>query len=85
MRYKLTAQHYINDCLLEVGTEIGDGTAYAFRDADKKPLPPTPEMEPLDDEAKRLFAEYNGIPSAELVNAMVDAAPDNALDLKPKK
>jgi len=85
MRYRLTATHYIGDCLLEAGTEIGDGTAYAFRGADGKPLSPTPEMEPLDDEAKRLFAEYSGIPSAELVNAMVDAAPATALDLKPKK
>lgn len=85
MRYKLTSQHYINDCLLEAGAEIGDGTPYPFRDANGKPLSPTPEMEPLDDEAKRLFAEYSGIPSAELVNAMVDAAPATALDLKPKK
>ena len=85
MRFKLTSQHYISDCLLEAGTEIGDGTPYAFRDADKKPLPPTAEMEPLDDEAKRLFAEYSGIPSAELVNAMINAAPDTALELKPKK
>lgn len=70
MRYRLDEQHYLNDCLVEAGTEIGDGTPYTFRYSvdtrvvnNGKPeiikagtaLPPSRAMTPLDAEAKAMF------------------------------
>lgn len=51
-KYRLLAQHYIDDRLLEAGTVIGEGTDVPFLDADGKPLPPTPFMEGLDKASK---------------------------------
>lgn len=51
-KYRLLAQHYIDDRLLEAGTVIGEGTDVPFLDADGKPLKPTPFMEGLDKASK---------------------------------
>lgn len=58
MKYRLDSQHYIDEAILETGTEIGDGTDHPYRDAKGKPLPPSTNMTPLDDEAKRLYKEW---------------------------
>lgn len=58
MRYRLDSQHYIDDKLLEEGTEIGDGTPFPWRFEDGTARPPSRSMVPLDDEAKRLFKEH---------------------------
>jgi hypothetical protein len=54
MRFKLLAQHYINDRLLEEGTIIGEGTEVPFLDAKGNPLPPSDQMEGLDEESQKL-------------------------------
>ena len=47
-KYRLLSQHYSEeDKLLEVGTEVGDGTEHKWT------RPPTPEMEALDDDGKQ--------------------------------
>lgn len=47
-KYRLLSQHYSEeDKLLEVGTEVGDGTEHKWT------RPPTPEMEALDDDGKK--------------------------------
>lgn len=58
MKYRLLSPHYIDDRLLPAETEIGDETDVPFRDAKGKPLSPTSEMAPVDDEAKKLFSAY---------------------------
>jgi hypothetical protein len=52
MRFKLTAQHYINDRLLEEGYVIGEGTDVPFLDKNGNYLPPSDYMEGLDDESR---------------------------------
>lgn len=47
-RYKLLSQHYINDTLLEAGTEIGEGTSVPFSG------PPSHEMVGCDPESEKL-------------------------------
>jgi hypothetical protein len=46
MRWKLTTEHYINDMILQPGTEIGDGTGIEFKGR------PSLHMEPADKEAE---------------------------------
>jgi hypothetical protein len=53
MRFKLTAQHYIQDRLLEPGTVIGEGTEVPFLDAQGNSLPPSDQMEGLDEESEK--------------------------------
>ena len=78
MQYRLDAQHYIDDMLLEPGTVIGDDSgsiAYRYvQDTDdgrggvaKKgsSRPPSRQMTPLDDEAKKLYADYFGTTAPE--------------------
>ena len=51
-RYRLTERSYINDQLLDAGTEIGDGTSVPFSGI------PGPHMEPLDKPAAVAVKEY---------------------------
>lgn len=59
MKYRLDTQHYHQDKLLEPGTEVGDDTDFPWRDAKGHPLPPSLQMTPLDDEAKRLYRDWH--------------------------
>jgi hypothetical protein len=52
-KYKLLAQHHIEDMLLEPGTIIGEGTSIPFLHKDGSPRPPTPDMEGLDEESQK--------------------------------
>ena len=47
-QFRLLAQHYINDMLLEEGTIIGEGTQVPFTHPDGSPRPPSLDMEGLD-------------------------------------
>lgn len=70
MKWRLDEQHYDSDAMkvLEVGTVVGDGCENLWRypeaAADKslrgKPRPPSRSMTPLDDEAKKAWAEKFG-------------------------
>lgn len=51
-KFKLTAQHYIDERLLEPGTIIGEGTEVPFTYPDGSPRPPTFDMEGLNDESQ---------------------------------
>ena len=84
MKFKLLSQHYINDMLLEPDTIVGDGGVVPFRDAKGNALPPTGEMEPLDDEARELLSGVTVFANADMVNAMTDIAASDT-SLKPKK
>lgn len=55
MKYRLDAQHYINDKLLEAGQVVGDDTGNPFRFPNGDPMIPSQFMTPLDGEAQ---AEY---------------------------
>ena len=52
MKFRLDAQHYMNDRLLEVGHIIGDETDVGLPDG----WVPSRQMTPLDDEAKAFFS-----------------------------
>lgn len=81
MRYRLDEKHYVDDMLLEMGTEVGDDTGYPWRyerdtmtkDKEGKPYlikagqprPPSVSMTPLDDEAKKLFEKHFGTQAPE--------------------
>lgn len=54
MKYRLDTDHYIYDRVIPEGTVIGDDTDFAFRYADGSAMPPSREMTPLDDEAKKI-------------------------------
>jgi len=54
MRFKLTAQHYINDRLLEEGVIIGEGTDVPFLDKNGDSLPPSNFMEGLDEPSQAM-------------------------------
>lgn len=73
MRFRLDAQHYVDDRLLEPGMEVGDGegVAHSWRypadihkeDFDRKAgqaMPPSVQMTPLDAEAKKLYQDTFG-------------------------
>jgi hypothetical protein len=47
-RYRLLSPHYINDMLLEAGTEVGEGTQVPFSGR------PSAEMEGCDPESEKL-------------------------------
>jgi hypothetical protein len=51
-RYRLTGDHFINDMLLPAGTEVGDGTPFSFVDPDGRPIPPSQQMQPLNEAAE---------------------------------
>jgi hypothetical protein len=59
MKYRLDAQHYIDNMLLEPGLVIGDDELITYRDEKGHPRAPSLQMTPLDDEAKRLFEEHH--------------------------
>lgn len=81
MKYRLDEKHYVDDMLLEAGTEVGDDTGYPWRyerdtmtkDKEGKPYlikagqprPPSVSMTPLDDEAKNLFERHFGTQAPE--------------------
>jgi hypothetical protein len=50
-QYRLLVDHYIADRLLPAGTLIGAGTAVPYTDADGNPVPPSRQMEPLNEAA----------------------------------
>jgi hypothetical protein len=54
MKYRLLAPHVMpNQQLLEAGTEVGDGATHSWRYANGDPIPPSTQMEGLDDEARK--------------------------------
>lgn len=69
-KFKLTAQHYIDERLLEPGTIIGEGTEVPFTYPDGSPRPPTFDMEGLNDESQ---AEIDALDAAQ--RFPVDAIP----------
>ena len=58
MRFRLDAQHYINDRLLEPGHIIGDGTDVPMMLVNGQPLEPSVHMTPLDAEATAFFMKH---------------------------
>lgn len=79
MRYRLDAQHYINDRLLEPGHIIGDGTDVPFVDRKGNPLAPSASMTPLDGDARSHFEKH--FPDATLPEARVtDSIPIHEQD-----
>lgn len=58
MKYRLDAQHYINDRLLEPGHIVGDETDVPFRDRKGEPLIPSASMTPLDGDARSHFKKH---------------------------
>lgn len=87
MRFKLTAQHYIDDRLLEAGEIIGEGTSVPFLMPDGTPRPPSTEMEGLDEESQAavdavqarsfpLFLDLN--PAMGMDPTAVEVDPTNA-------
>lgn len=57
MKYRLTADHYKYNRILEKDTLVGDDTPYPWRFSDGSPMEPSMNMEPLDAEAKEAFAK----------------------------
>ena len=51
-RYRLLSDHYAGDQLLVSGSEVGDGTPWPWVDPEGRPIPPSQQMEPLNDAAK---------------------------------
>lgn len=64
MRYRLDAQHYIHDRLLEPGHIIGTGTDVPFVDRKGRPMRPSVSMTPIDGEAVAEFKR--AFPGAEM-------------------
>jgi hypothetical protein len=56
-RFRLDAQHYINDRLLEPGHIVGDDTDVPLVAANGEPIKPSVSMTPLDEDAWALFNE----------------------------
>jgi hypothetical protein len=60
MKYRLLAEHVLADGqLLEEGTEVGDDTPYPWRSPRGEPLPPSTQMEGLDDEGRKAVDELH--------------------------
>jgi hypothetical protein len=60
MKYKLLAPQVLADGqLLEEGTEVGDDTAYPWKDADGKDMEPSTTMEGLDDASRAKVREVH--------------------------
>lgn len=80
MRFKLLVTHYIDDQLLEAGTEIGDGTSVPFRYPDNSPRTPSPEgqMEGLDDEGKAMVAAITARSTVPLSELALNVDPAGA-------
>jgi hypothetical protein len=66
MKYRLDESHYDEYAELPAGTEVGDGTAVSWKYPETidnvtlrgKYKPPSKSMTPLDDEAKKAYAEH---------------------------
>lgn len=85
MLFKLLAQHYIDDQLLEEGALVGDGQTVSFKYPDGTYRPPTYQMEGLDADAKAAIAALQPMPSIDAALAALPLEPagvDNAT--KPK-
>lgn len=85
MLFKLQAQHYIDDRLLEEGTLVGDGQIVAFKLPDGTYRTPSYQMEGMDDEAKKAIAALPPMLNMDLALAALPLEPqgvDNAT--KPK-
>jgi len=73
MKYRLDAQHYINDRLLEPGHVIGEGTDVPFVDRKGNPIRPSRSMTPLDAEARSHFEKAfpgTDLPEADALKAI---------------
>ena len=57
MKFRLDAQHYLHDRLLEAGTEIGEDVGIPMVLPNGERMKPSVYMTPLDEEAKALFSE----------------------------
>lgn len=71
MRYRLETDHYVDDRILEAGSEVGDGdnAVHPWRYTKAIPkqhvkqgdsMPPSAGMIPLDDAAKKAYKEWFG-------------------------
>lgn len=81
MLFKLQAQHYIDDRLLEEGELVGDGQAVTFKLPNGEYRTPTYQMEPLDDAAKKAIEAMPPMLSMDLALAQMPLVPqgvDNA-------
>jgi len=81
MLFKLLAQHYIDDRLLEEGELVGDGQTVSFKLPDGSYRTPTYQMEGLDDEAKKAILALDPMPSIDAALAALPNEPagvDNA-------
>ena len=67
MKFRLDAQHYINDRLLEPGHIIGDETDVPMVLANGEPMKPSVNMTPLDGEAAQLMRDT--FPGVKLADA----------------
>lgn len=85
MKYRLDAQHYYLDMLLEPGTEVGDGTSFPWRDKTGHPLDPSVSMTPLDEEAKRAVkAKFGtGLPERDPTKAIPLQGTGSAVKVPP--
>jgi len=52
MKYRLLGPHTLNDAVLDTGTEVGDDTPYPWKDVEGNDMPPTTQMEGLDDASR---------------------------------
>ena len=62
MLFKLLAQHYIDDQLLEEGTLVGDGQTVSFKYPDGTYRPPTYQMEDLTLTQRPLLPRFSRCP-----------------------
>lgn len=53
-RYRLDADHYLYDRIVEKGTEVGEGTQYIL----PEDFPPSANMTPLNEAAEEAIREY---------------------------
>src|SRR5262245_1168552 len=59
-QYRLLTDHVTSEgFVLEAGTVVGDDTPYPWKYANGQPMPPTPQMEGVDDAGKQAVDELN--------------------------
>lgn len=81
MLFKLLAQHYIDDRLLEEGTLVGDGQTITFKLPNGEYRTPSYQMEPLDKDAIEAVAKLPPMMNMDLALAQLPLVPqgeDNA-------
>lgn len=95
MLWRLDGDHQIDEQILPEGTVIGDETQWPFRatKADPKinrkvgdPLPPSTQMTPLDDEARKVFKAKFGTeaPNKDPLASIPLTGAQNAPKVLPK-